>query len=357
MYSSASMFFSSLHRASTATNMHFFQRSFATAASHIVPMQLPSKMVVYFNDLWPLLYSASTVWWETHIWYILPDEVKSIHLQNHYLNLLSPNEKENVLKIQEGEVQKRALLARALVRSTISRYLTQCQIDPQALKFKKNMFGKPELDLQNSSELCLPPLQFNISHSSSLIACGVTLHSPIGIDVEEKTRKIKNNIIAFAKRFFSPNEIEVLSAISDPERQRQEFIKLWTLKEAYVKALGRGFSAVPFNTFTIRFDKTATGSRLPGCKTYEACEISVESCNDPENCSSNVTFALMELSGSHYAAVCMEKDTSFKGAGSLPMKLNVWRTIPYVEDECVSGTEAALPINGFAQANVKFPQT
>ncbi|XP_038886371.1 4'-phosphopantetheinyl transferase-like isoform X8 [Benincasa hispida] len=265
MYSSASMFFSSLHRASTATNMHFFQRSFATAASHIVPMQLPSKMVVYFNDLWPLLYSASTVWWfggscglqkfsvfqigsyskflfsntfllcrETHIWYILPDEVKSIHLQNHYLNLLSPNEKENVLKIQEGEVQKRALLARALVRSTISRYLTQCQIDPQALKFKKNMFGKPELDLQNSSELCLPPLQFNISHSSSLIACGVTLHSPIGIDVEEKTRKIKNNIIAFAKRFFSPNEIEVLSAISDPERQRQEFIKLWTLKVSTV---------------------------------------------------------------------------------------------------------------------------
>lgn len=58
---------------------------------------------------------------ETHIWYILPDEVKSKHLQNHYLNLLSPNEKESVLKIQEGELQKRALLARALVRSTISR--------------------------------------------------------------------------------------------------------------------------------------------------------------------------------------------------------------------------------------------
>lgn len=46
------------------------------------------------------------------------------------------------------------------------------------------------------------------------------------------------------------------------------------------------------------------------CQVYE---ISVESSNDPENCSSNVTFALMELSGSHYAAVCMEKDTSFRG--------------------------------------------
>ncbi|KAL0556543.1 hypothetical protein IC582_005057 [Cucumis melo] len=330
------MLFSYL-RANTTTNMDFFQRSFAAAASLIVPMQLPSKM-------------------ETHIWYIVPDEVKSKHLQKHYLNLLSPNEKESVMKIQEEELQKRALLARALVRSTISRYVTQFQIDPQALKLKKNMFGKPELDFQNSRELCLPPLQFNISHSSSLIACGVTVHSPIGIDVEAKTRKIKNNIIAFAKRFFSPNEIEVLSAISDPESQRQEFIKLWTLKEAYVKALGRGFSATPFNTFTIQFNKTARSSCLPGCKTYEeAYEISVESCDDLENCSRNVTFALMELSGSHYAAVCVEKDTSFRG--SLPMKLNVWRTIPYVEDECVSGTEAALPINGFAQANVNFSET
>ncbi|XP_022960338.1 uncharacterized protein LOC111461092 isoform X2 [Cucurbita moschata] len=322
--------FSSLHRARTRTNMHFFPRSFATAASPLVPMQLPSKM-------------------ETHIWYILPDEVKNKDLQNHYLNLLSPNEKVNVMKIQEGELQKRALLARALVRSTLSRYVTHCQIDPQALKFKKNKFGKPELDLRISSELCLPPLQFNISHSSSLIACGVTMNSPIGIDVEEKTRKIRNNIIAFAKRFFSPNEIEVLSAISDPEIQRQEFIKLWTLKEAYVKALGRGFSATPFKTFTIRFNRTARGSCLPGCETNEkAYEVSVEPRDDPENCSRNVTFALMELSGSHYVAVCMKKDANIRGTASLPMKLDVWRTIPYVEDECVAGTEAVSPIVGFA---------
>lgn len=61
--------------------------------------------------------------------------------------------------------------------------------------------------------------------------------------MEEKTRKIKNNIIAFAKRFFSPNEIEVLSAISDPESQRQEFIKLWTLKVSIaIASMMRRFS-------------------------------------------------------------------------------------------------------------------
>lgn len=38
----------------------------------------------------------------------------------------------------------------------------------------------------------------------------------------------------------------------------------------------------------------------------------------------------------------------FTGAASLPMKLNVWRTIPYVEDEYVSGTKAALPLSVLA---------
>jgi 4'-phosphopantetheinyl transferase len=48
--------------------------------------------------------------------------------------------------------------------------------------------------------------------------------------VEEKQRKLKNNILVFARRYFSPYEVELLTAISDPEFQRQEFIKLWTLK-------------------------------------------------------------------------------------------------------------------------------
>ncbi|GJZ04597.1 holo-ACP synthase, partial [Tanacetum coccineum] len=86
-----------------------------------------------------------------------------------------------------------------------------------------------------------------------LIACGMTIDSPIDIDVEEKKRTMKNKILSFAKRYFTNEEVEVLRAISDPKVQRQEFNKLWTLKEAYIKALGRGFSGAPFNTFTLRF--------------------------------------------------------------------------------------------------------
>ena len=48
--------------------------------------------------------------------------------------------------------------------------------------------------------------------------------------MEEKQRTTKNNILSFARRYFSPGEVESLTIISDPEIQRQEFLKLWTLK-------------------------------------------------------------------------------------------------------------------------------
>lgn len=203
------------------------------------------------------------------------------------------------------------------------------------------------MDWENADKWCPPPLHFNISHTSSLVACGVTVNVPIGIDVEEKQRRLKNKILAFAKRYFSPDEVKLLTAISDPEIQRQEFIKLWTLKEAYVKAVGRGFSAAPFNTFTVRARVTKMGG-FHHFDTHhsEASEIVVESSDDAENLTSNWQFALLELAGSHYAAICMEKKNSTGGEASVPMRLTVWKTIPFVEDERLSGTAAVVPISG-----------
>ncbi|KAM3695947.1 hypothetical protein ACJW31_06G001400 [Castanea mollissima] len=312
------------HRLNFMMNIRCFQRSFSAAS--LAPVQLPSPM-------------------ETHLWYVLPNEVKNASLLNQYLEILSPCEKENVFRMRGDQLQRRALLARALVRTTIARYQTNSQVEPRSLKFKKNIYGKPEVEWQDVDGSHLPPLHFNISHTSSIIACGVTVNSAIGIDVEEKQRKLKNNILAFARRYFSPYEVGLLTAISDPEFQRQEFIKLWTLKEAYVKALGRGFSAAPFKTFTIRF-RTATQGHLSERRDSKAFDVVVDSFDDPKNLTSNWQFALLELAGSHYAAICIEGDRTTEGNGTRPMKLTVRRTIPFVEDECVSGTDAVVAIVG-----------
>lgn len=52
---------------------------------------------------------------------MIPDEVKNLSLLNQYLEILSPTEKQSVLSFQEDERRKNALLARALVRTTIAR--------------------------------------------------------------------------------------------------------------------------------------------------------------------------------------------------------------------------------------------
>ncbi|XP_012569453.1 uncharacterized protein [Cicer arietinum] len=248
------------------------------------------------------------------------------------------------------ELKKSALLSRALVRTTLSRYQTNCHVDPKSWKFRKNDHGKPEVDCQYADDWSLPPLHFNISHTSSLIACGVTVGSPIGIDVEEKQRRLKNDILAFARRYFSPHELEMLTQIVDPELQRQEFIKLWTLKEAYVKALGRGFSASPFNTFTVGLrDHMKGGIHVPPHGISKEAEITVEPFGELNNLSSNWHFVLLELLGSHYAAVCVEKESTNTGKGSIPVNLTIRKTIPFVGDECVSGTDPVVVIGGLSK--------
>ena len=107
-------------------------------------------------------------------------------------------------------------------------------------------------------------------------------------------------------------------------------------------------------------------------------EITVEDSEDSENLTSNWQFSLFELDGSHYAAVCMEKDKiadgkkisllfsilwqfsrpqelpfcsyffQFVGRGNEPMRLKVWKTLPFVKDEFVSGTDAVTSLNGLS---------
>ncbi|OVA13129.1 4'-phosphopantetheinyl transferase superfamily [Macleaya cordata] len=304
-----------------------FMRKLFCSSSPSVPVALPSRR-------------------ETHFWYIIPDEVKDASLLNQYLELLTPCEKKTILQMQGDKLQKGALLARALVRTTLARY-TDTQVSPSLLKFRKNKFGKPEVEWQHNEKWDPPSLHFNISHTSSLIACGVTVDMPIGIDVEEKERKTRNDSLSFARRYFSLHEVERLHAITDPEVQQHEFIKLWTLKEAYVKALGRGFSAAPFKTFTIRFrSKTKSSSHVPIDSLSEDFEIVVEYPNGSEYGMTNWQFVLFELASSHYATICVENHKIMEGEENHPLKLKVWRTIPFVEDECVSGTDSVVTISG-----------
>lgn len=90
--------------------------------------------------------------------------------------------------------------------------------------------GKPFFPLN-------PQLYFSISHTNRYIALCFD-SNPIGIDIEKQ--RICNQSIA--NRFFHKNEADYLSHIIDKNLKDQDFTKIWTLKEAYVKAIGTGIS-------------------------------------------------------------------------------------------------------------------
>ena len=81
-----------------------------------------------------------------------------------------------------------------------------------------------------------PLLHFNISHSGDAVLCAFD-DKPVGADVE----KIKVHGMELAERFYSAMEYDWLMRRNDAERV-EGFVDIWTLKESYLKALGKGIS-------------------------------------------------------------------------------------------------------------------
>jgi 4'-phosphopantetheinyl transferase len=105
---------------------------------------------------------------------------------------------------------------------------------PAAWTFEDLPGGKPVLAPGTA-----PGLSFNLSHTHGLVACAVTRDTNVGIDVERLERS--TCIDDLAQRYFTPEETAGLAACT-PERRESYFLDLWTLKEAYLKAIGVGLS-------------------------------------------------------------------------------------------------------------------
>lgn len=140
------------------------------------------------------------------------------------MNLVSKQKNKRINKFIKWKDAQRSLIADVLVRFVVSRNLKQ-RINE--ISFLKNSYGKPFL---NNA----PHLSFNISHSGKWVVCAFSKHD-VGVDVE----KIKPTDFGIAKRFFSHDEYEYIMNRAEEDRL-EAFYDLWTLKESYIKAIGKG---------------------------------------------------------------------------------------------------------------------
>ena len=82
-------------------------------------------------------------------------------------------------------------------------------------------------------------LHFNLSHSGNLALCAVRLDAPVGVDVEYLDPSI--DICQLLEECCTPQEASSLGALPSQARFLS-FFRLWTRKEAYLKATGQGLS-------------------------------------------------------------------------------------------------------------------
>ncbi|WP_339866071.1 4'-phosphopantetheinyl transferase family protein [Pseudohongiella nitratireducens] len=121
---------------------------------------------------------------------------------------------------------------RIALRHVLSRYETH--VAPGEWQFSRKSAGKPIIGWPESS------LHFNLTHADDLLVIAVCNHAEVGVDVEALDREV--DVMALSVRYYQPQEIRALSAMSEESARRHRFLTLWTLKEAAVKATGKGLS-------------------------------------------------------------------------------------------------------------------
>ena len=183
---------------------------------------------------------------EVHIWTLRTESVRKPTGLAHFETVLSAEELSRYRRFRVPEAAHRYLVSHAMLRSVLSHY---AEIAPSQWRFVYGRHGRPEI-----GNPAAPPLRFNLTHTEGLAACVVSCEHSCGIDTERLSER--HDPVRIARKMFSDREYRQLHRLSGRARL-EYFYERWTLREAYVKALGIGLS---FPTRKLEFSTNANGS-------------------------------------------------------------------------------------------------
>ena len=165
---------------------------------------------------------------EVHLWrFPLQGRSDRFALWN-CLNDAERRQAEGYYRPEHGE---RFASGRGVLRTLVAGYLQQ---RPQDVAFTTGRWGKPEVASSTGLQL-----SFNLSHCEAWGVAAFARQGQVGIDIE-RVRHLPD-AMSIARRQFSPAEFEWLAA-ADTSRQAEVFFRIWTRKEAVLKAVGAGLS-------------------------------------------------------------------------------------------------------------------
>lgn len=154
------------------------------------------------------------------------------------LTRLSPYRQTKIALLKHARDKNRSLAAGLLLDHALAVYGLQ----EKSQEYELGPWGKPAL--KHNPQLC-----FSLSHSGNLAICSLG-DKPLGNDIEQ----VREGRLQVADRFFAKEELDWLYAGESGEEQTRRMFRLWTMKESFLKATGRGMS-LPLQEFAIHRDE------------------------------------------------------------------------------------------------------
>ncbi len=174
-----------------------------------------------------------------HVWRI---QLEGHALPSEEMNaLLSADELTRASRFRFARDRNCFVITRSSLRRILGAYTG---VSGAHLTFSYTRYGKPILQ----SPAC--DIRFNVSHSGALAVIAIARGREVGIDIEQFRENVEAEELA--RRYFSPRECEAWCALP-PDRRLFGFFRVWTCKEAFLKAHGIGLS-LPLDCFDVEVD-------------------------------------------------------------------------------------------------------
>ena len=157
-----------------------------------------------------------------------------------YAGALSDDERMKAGRFRFDRDRNRYTVSFGILKSILGLYIG---VEPGAVRISYGNRGKPKLSSENGKS----NIHFNLSHSEELAIYVFALDYEVGVDME----RIRDfpEMERIVEDYFSPPEKNYYKALPK-SKGREVFFRLWTRKEAYIKAIGEGLYH-PLNRFEV----------------------------------------------------------------------------------------------------------
>lgn len=142
-----------------------------------------------------------------------------LDLSSSALNRLNTGERQELESFQNHKRQREFITSRLLLKEMAQEW----SLPADNFLIEKNKLGNPFAKVADRE------YEVSIAHTNDAVFCGLSRNHPIGVDMEPTERKVSDRLY---ERMMHP--------IEKKEGLKIDGIRMWTIKEAYIKLRGQG---------------------------------------------------------------------------------------------------------------------